>query len=138
MASKLPNTIGATIDAIAKIVEARAALTAKDKELGEQEQILKNHLGNNFDKAGLDGAKGKIGIAALSKSKVPEVQDWDELYKYIKRKGEWDLLQRRPSLTAFRERWDNGKSVPGVECKEIEVLKVGLIKKPAAKKAAAK
>ena len=127
---QLPKSVGATIDAIAKIIEARKALSLKDAELSEQETILKRHLTQNFAKAsvGIDGARGKIGQAVIAKSTVPEVTDWDAFYAWIAKTKSWDCLQKRPSSTALKLRWDAGKTVPGVMPKEIETLKVTLIK----------
>jgi len=135
---KLPSSLGTTIDAIAKIIEARRVLTEKDNELKEQELILRNHLTANFakDKISLDGARGKLGIAILSHPTVPDIKDWDKFYAWIAKTKSWDCLQKRLGATAIALRWDAGKAIPGVEKKEIEVLKVSLIKKPAAKKAA--
>ncbi len=46
---------------------------------------------------------------------VPQVKDWDKFYAFVKKTGQFDLVQRRLADTAIRERWDNGKEVPGVE-----------------------
>ena len=126
----LPKSIGSTIDAIAKVIEQRKALSVKDGELAEMETILKRHLTQNFAKTavGIDGARGKFGQAVIAKSTVPEVTDWDKFYAWIAKTKSWDCLQKRPGSTALKLRWDAGKTVPGVEAKEIETLKVSLIK----------
>jgi hypothetical protein len=77
---------------------------------------------SNFDKAGLDGAKGKTATAALKHSTVADVTDWDAYFAYIAKTKSWDLVQKRASITALRARWDDNKAVPGVQPKEIVTL----------------
>lgn len=52
--------------------------------------------------------------AELKMRATAEVFDWDALQKHIVSTGEFDLLQKRVTLTAVRERWEVGKEVPGV------------------------
>jgi len=118
----MPKTIGATIDLLFNLREQRKEVEAQVKKIKEQEDALEAHLMSNFDKAGLDGAKGKFATAALKRSTVADVTDWDKYYAYIAKNKAWDLLQRRASITALRARWDDKKVVPGVEPKEIVTL----------------
>lgn len=126
---KLPTTVGATIDALWKIVEERKALSAADKALGEKEQILRDHLQHNLGKSKLDGARGKFAAVGLKTQIVADVTDWDKFYAYIAKNKAWECLQKRPGITALRERWDAGKEIPGVSSKEITVLTVTPVKK---------
>lgn len=119
---KMPTTIGATIDLLFTLREQRRELEAKIKTIKEQEDAVDAHLMNNFEKAGLDGARGKLAQVSIKRSTVADVQDWDKLYAYISRNKAWDLLQKRASITALRARWDDKKVVPGVEPKEITAL----------------
>jgi hypothetical protein len=45
----------------------------------------------------------------------PVVGDWGALYAYIKTTGAWELLHKRISQTAIRERWQEGTDVPGIK-----------------------
>ena len=126
---KMPTTIGATIDALWKIVEERKILSAQDKALSEKEQVLRDHLQNKFVKVGLEGAKGKFATVGLKKQIVAAVTDWDKFYAYIAKNKDTECLQKRPGITALRERWDAGKEIPGVSSKEITVLTVTPVKK---------
>jgi hypothetical protein len=119
---KLPKTLGETIDLLFTLREERKAIEAQAKEVAEKERILEAHLMSNFDKAGLDGAKGRRATAAIKRTTVADVTDWEAYFKYISKTKSWDLVQKRASITALRERWADGKVVPGVEAKEIESL----------------
>lgn len=119
---KMPKTIGETIDLLFQLREERRGYEAQIRSVKEKEDALEMHLMANFDKAGLDGAKGKSAVASIKRTTVADVTDWDAFYKYISRNKAWDLLQRRASITALRARWDDKKVVPGVAPKEIEAV----------------
>jgi hypothetical protein len=55
------------------------------------------------------------GTVYISRQIVPQVVNWDEFYKYIQDNGYFHLLERRPSRGAFRESYELGQPVPGVD-----------------------
>ena len=94
-----------------KMEEAqRAAKKLEDKYNEEKEVML-----NTISKEELGGTTGKLARISVVKSVVPTVEDWNDLYKYIYRNKAWDMLQRRVSSKAYKERLDAGKKVPGVK-----------------------
>ena len=119
---KMPKTIGETIDLMYTLREERKVHEAAIRGIKEKEDALESHLMSNFERVGLDGAKGKLATAAIKRSTVAEVTDWDAFYKYIAKNKAWDLMQKRASITSLRERWDDNKVVPGVQPKVIESL----------------
>ena len=125
---KMPSTLGATIDLLWQLREERKIVEASVKAIKEKEDAVEAHLMSNFDRSGLDGAKGKHGLETLKKSTVADVDDWPTFYGYIQRNKAWDLLQKRPAITAIRERWDAGKAIPGVSPKEIVTLSLTSVK----------
>jgi len=126
---KMPTTLGATIDLLWSLREARKTAEAGVNEIKEKEAAVEAHLMNNFDKSGLDGAKGKYGLATLKRSTVADVTDWPAFYGYIQKNKAWELLQKRPAITAIRERWDANKAIPGVEPKEVVQLSLTKVSK---------
>ena len=52
----------------------------------------------------------------------PAVEDWDKVHGYVVEYDAWDLLQRRISPAAVKERWDAGEEVPGVGSFPVEKL----------------
>lgn len=119
---KMPTTVGATIDALYTLREQKKELEAQIKGITEKYSALESHLMTNFDRAGLEGAKGRLATASLKHSTQAEVTDWDAFYKWISKTKSWECLQKRPGITALRERWDAGKQVPGVEPKAVTTL----------------
>ena len=130
MATKtvMPKTLGATIDLIwtleQEIKEAEAAI----KPLKEKQKALEEYLMSNFERQGIDGSKGKLGAASIRRSTVAEVVDWIPFYEYMRKNKAYDLMQKRISVTACRERWDSGKEIPGVAQKQIETLSITTVK----------
>lgn len=125
---KMPTTLGATIDLLWSLREERNAAEVVVNEIKKKEAAVEAHLMNNFDKSGLDGAKGKYGLATLKRSTVADVTDWPAFYVYIQKNKAWDLLQKRPAITAIRERWDAKKVIPGIQPKEIITLSLTKVK----------
>lgn len=120
--AKTPKTIGEIVDLMFQLRETRRELEAQVQAVKDQYAALEEHLRANFDKSKLDGAKGKQALAAIKRTTVADIKDWDAYFQYIAKTKSWDLLQRRPSVTALRLRWDEGKEVPGAESKIVESI----------------
>ena len=69
-------------------------------------------------------ADGKNATLTLDKVADAVPEDWDALYKHTILTGEFDLLHKRITTTAVKERWQEGKEVPGVA--HIEKLVINL------------
>jgi hypothetical protein len=111
---KVPTTIGAAIDELDRLRDARRAYEALAEKEREREKALEDAIFEKFDKAKLEGARGKRAQATIARREHATIEDYDALAKYIRKTGELDLLQRRLSGPAVRERWEEKKAVPGV------------------------
>lgn len=111
----IPKTLGACIDLLYTTREKRLALESEAADVKSNETKIKDHLIATFGKSEMEGARGKVASVSIGSRLVPAVKDWDEVYKYVKKKGAWDLLQKRMSDVAFRERLEAGEEIPGVE-----------------------
>jgi len=112
---RLPKTIGGTIDAMFKNRQTQQEIGKQLSAAKEDYKALENHAFENFAKDNLEGGRGKLAQASISRKVVPQVEDWDTLYKYISRTKSFDLLQKRLSTMAVNQRWDDKKKVPGVD-----------------------
>lgn len=122
---KIPKSFGAIADLLYTTRENRLELRKAVDAMEQFEKDLKNHLINEMSKDD-SGAAGRIARAQIVVEPQPVVEDWEEFYKHIKKKGEFDLLNRAVNRTAVRERWENGKAVPGVGT--FNVTKVSVTK----------
>lgn len=111
---KIPATPGAAIDFLHKTRLARKQLEAQAELKKAEEDQIEEVIFEKFKKGDLEGARGKLAQASISRSDVPTLDDWDKLAKHVLATGELDLLHRRVAVEAVRARWNDKKSVPGV------------------------
>jgi hypothetical protein len=123
---KFPATIGGCVDQLYKLRAERLKVQKKAEELGSNETALRDHILNTFSKDNIEGAKGKLATAGISRRTVANVEDWDQLYKYVLKNKAFDLLQRRVNDSAYRERLEQNEVVPGL--KPFQVVTLSLSK----------
>lgn len=112
---KFPKALGACADKLFELRNKRLAEQKKVDEIAFEETSLKNHIIENLPKSEASGVAGKLARVTVVTKQVPQVKDWDAFYKYIKKTGSFDLMQKRLTDAAIKERWEAGKEVPGVE-----------------------
>lgn len=118
--------LGKLADELYDLREKKGQLFAQIRALEEEETALEGKLLEQMDEHGLDQIRGESALISISKSVVPQVQDWEALHKYVLRHKAMHLLQRRLAVNAYREALDNnkGKSLPGVVDFEKTTLNV--------------
>lgn len=115
-ASKATNPkLGAEIDALFKLRQKSDAAEAKAKAAKKVLTDAMDALLEKFDKNDLNGARGKLASVSVVKTENFNIVDQDTFGKYVLKNKALDLLQRRVSVTAVRERMEAGKKVPGLE-----------------------
>lgn len=122
----IPKTLGECADLLYKVKAARLAKKKEMEELESQETELKEYIIKTLPKSKASGVAGKVARIAVANKDVQQVEDWDALFKYVKKNDAFELLQRRLSTAAVQERLDDGQQVPGV--KLIKVPQVSINK----------
>lgn len=112
---KLPKSLGACADRLYELRQQRLAVQKEVDKLAAEEAALREHIINTLPKSEASGIAGKLARVTVVTKQVPQVKDWDAFYKFVKKTGSFDLLQRRLTDQAIKERWEAGKEVPGVE-----------------------
>lgn len=107
-------SIGEIADLLYQTRQARYAAQKEVDRLQEDETKLKDLIINTLPK-GTEGAQGKLARVAVVTKVVPQLKDAEMFFKYVSRTRAWELLQKRVSAKAITERWEAGKTVPGVE-----------------------
>ena len=123
----VPKTLGSCADRLYKLREQKLQLNAKIKKLDEESAEIKSYLIDHLSKDNARGVLGKLAKVKINLKVVPTVEDWGKFYGYILKTKSWALLQRRCNSGAFRELWEDGKDVPGVEqfnVKEVSITKL--------------
>ena len=99
----------------------RDALREQKRRLEAEIKTLDAKLSTNeqaiielADDLGLDRfAVGKLTFS-ISEQTVGNVEDWDDLYQFIRDNDAFYLLQRRLANAAYKEMLDSGGALPGV------------------------
>lgn len=109
---------------------ARAIRLEKSHEL-DKLQMEENRLKKliiDLMKAGKVKTYGNATATVTLQKKIkPIATNWPDLYKYILRTEEFDLLQKRLMDSAISARWKDEIVVPGVEAFPIDDLSISKI-----------
>ena len=108
-------TMSELVDKMVEIREERRRIGARDKELIEQWKSLEFETISRLDEQGMEKASAPSGTISINETVLPQVNDWDEFYKYITDNDAFHLLQKRPAAAAFREMNDGGFKIGGVD-----------------------
>ena len=93
--------------------ERLAAQKAVDK-LQEAETALKKQVMDRLEKAKNKAVSNGDRLFQLVTKDEPTTENWSLLYAHIQKTGEFDLIERRLSKAAVKERNELGEKVPGV------------------------
>ncbi len=121
-ALKIPKSLAQVADLYFTTMNARLAKQREADALEAQEKLLKNHLIDNLPKSQADGIKGKLVQVSIEVKQRVDVKDWDAFYAHIKKKGEFELLNRAPNMKAIKERWEKNVKIPGLEPVDYKTL----------------
>jgi hypothetical protein len=123
-------TLSAAIDAIAMIDNNMVILQSKVNALEAERALLMVEIRKCMEVANLTEAAGNAARAKITEATVynvsAEAGGWPALWERIRTTGEFDLLQKRLSSRAVRERFDAGDALPGVRPVTITTIKVTL------------
>ena len=113
------RTIDELIDRKKSIKTQMEKLNSELKGLREQENDIDLQLLKKLDSEWLKKTANEVASVSIKEETVPDVHDWDALYEHIKQTGDFSLIQRRVSSTAYRELLKLGENVPGLQPREI-------------------
>ena len=94
----------------------------------ERESELKVALLAYFKKSKGRVVGGKVARVTLETEQVAMLEDDVKFYAFVKKTGAFDLLQRRLSADAVKQRFEAGKPVPGVKMQGVAKFSVEKLK----------
>lgn len=107
-----------TLSEYLNLRQARLDLQKQVDVMDQKEKQLKADLVDAMRAAGmlrLSEAHGDLTVGVkMTQTDEPNVDNWSELITHIKDTGEIDLLQKRLTPSAVKQRWEDGKFIPGV------------------------
>jgi hypothetical protein len=126
-----PKTLGGVADALYRTRQKRLDKALEVEALREEERALEELALQFLNRANLTSGRGKLATVTKVPHAVPTVTDWAKLYAHIKKTNGFDLLQRRVSTSAYRERMDAKARVPGTKVEHFN--KISCTKAPVKK-----
>ena len=99
--------------------EAIKEIQAQEKDLKMKQRELEAKIAIKMQEEGLDKVSNDVCTLSLKAEVVPTVEDWDQFFEYLKETGQFELMQKRMSATAYRELIAMGTNVPGVKSTEL-------------------
>jgi len=108
--------IGTQIDALWQLRESKREHEEKIKALNAVIEQKEFALFETMDAQGTTTGAGRKGKVTLGESVVPQVTDWVEFWKFIRKNNAFELLEKRAAVAAFREHASRRRdhTVPGV------------------------
>jgi hypothetical protein len=88
--------------------------TPFDDILPPTKKAVEDHFINTLSVNETSGVQGTGARVQITQSEIPTPTDWPAIYKHIQKTGEFELLGRKLSTEAIRERWENKKQIPGI------------------------
>ena len=110
----MKQTIGEMIDQLAQLKVIMAKLNKELKSLTEKYIDIEQEVIDNLRDLGLKSADSTTVKVTLKTEDYPNVEDWEALYNFITENAIPYLLQRRLSVTGYRDLIEAGTEIPGV------------------------
>jgi len=106
------------VDLVTKGLELKAnikALYAAAKPYEKELEKVEMELLTQLTDQSMSHAKFEIGSVSITESIVPSVKDWSIVHNYLRETNQLYLLERRVSVTGFRDHLKTFGAVPGIE-----------------------
>lgn len=111
--------------ALRRIQVRKAALNRRLRELTVEEDQAEDQLRKHIVET-LKLESVRVGGYNFTPSfrDIAELYDPNEFFRYVAKTKSFDLLHRRVTMEAIRERWNDGVKVPGVRPGKVPTLSV--------------
>ena len=106
--------LGAAIDKLHNLREKKRELedeVKKIRKIMDEEEI---NIFALLEEQDIPGAKGHTASVSITESIVPVIENDEIFFEHVLTTGDIHLLERRPSVRAFRETMESGDTVPGL------------------------
>ena len=113
---------GQLIEARKEIMDKLRDANKVVKEFKDEQDAIDAAIIVTLDAAGTTRAATDIGSVSINTSEEPNADDWEAFYAHIIATGDFALLHRRISATAFRELLKLGINVPGISSRTVRSI----------------
>lgn len=113
------TTINELIEKRAEVKQSIDSLNRELKVLRETQDNLDVLLLKKMDAEGLSRTANQQASVSINEDTVPDVTDWEEVHQHVIATGDFSLIQRRISSTAYKELLKLGEAVPGLQPRTV-------------------
>lgn len=112
------------INEFVDVKNRREELSNEVKKCTERMTALEADIMEMMSQAGISQAGTDRASCTMKAVQHPAIEDWNLFYDFVAKTGQFELLHKRLSSTAFRERWEAGEAIPGTSASTIWELSV--------------
>lgn len=124
----LPKALPACADLLYRTRKIRLEAQREIDLYEKLEGALRERLIAELPKSKSSGISGLLANAAIETRRIPQVQNWDKFYAFVKRTGSFVLLQKRLSEEAVKEMMEDKKVIPGIVMFNVKKVSCTAIK----------
>jgi len=106
--------IGTLIDLIQTAREEKSRLEKEVKKYSSKIETLEHEIIKTLGDLQLEKASHNGITVEPRRETFPHVENWEQFHAYILETGSLFLLEKRPTVLAYRELLELGREVPGV------------------------
>jgi hypothetical protein len=110
----MKQNLGAAIDKLHTLREEKRLLEERVKDIRKVMEEEEINIFAMLEEQDIPGAKGHTASVSITESIVPVIENDELFFEHILQTGDLHLLERRPSVRAYREIKQSGEEVPGL------------------------
>lgn len=122
------GAIGELIDELKKLADKKSQASAALEAAKEAYTVAESRVLSELARNRLASGRGRTAQATIGSHVVPNVTDWDALYKWVIKTKDLSIFQRRVSATHWEELISAKRAVAGimpVTLTKLSLTKVG-------------
>ena len=120
--------LGEMIDELYALNLKKAEIEASKKPVQERIDAINEEIIKALDEQKVDGSRGKLATVSIQESVVTDTPNWDELWPWISKTKNFQLVVKNINQAAFREllalETAKKRSIPGTTPKTVRKLSV--------------
>lgn len=109
-----PEELSLKVDAFKSLSDKRKEMQKEVDALYAHEKVLREELVLHLRQQNIGAIGGKLATITLVEKSVPICDDWDAFWKYVRDHDAPEMMHRRISDKAVKERIEAGEIVPGI------------------------
>jgi hypothetical protein len=102
------------VESLGTLVQRKKALERQLKEITEGIALVESDIMHAMDDEGIQQSVSNHMKVKINEATYPHVENWDQFYDFIYDNRYFHLLEKRPTVVAYRELLSLGKKVDGV------------------------